>query len=67
MVTFYLRDKSYEKTSIGCSVNYPGEKRIWFAVQNIKIMVNPKRSINKLKQLHCLAHLPLGELIKQLI
>ncbi len=37
MVTFYLRDKSYEKTSIGCSVNYPGEKRIWFAVQNIKI------------------------------
>jgi len=37
MVSFYLRDKSCKKTSIGCSINYPGHKRIWFPVKNIKI------------------------------
>jgi hypothetical protein len=37
MVSFYLRDKTCESTSIGCSVNYPGQKRIWFSVKNTKI------------------------------
>ena len=37
MVSFYLRDKSCKKTSIGCSIYYPGQKRIWFPVKNIKI------------------------------
>lgn len=37
MVSFYLRDKTCELTSIGCSVNYPGQKRIWFSVKNTKI------------------------------
>ena len=37
MVSFYLRDKTRESTSIGCSVNYPGQKRIWFSVNNTKI------------------------------
>lgn len=37
MVSFYLRDKNCESTSIGCSVNYPGQKRIWFSVNNTKI------------------------------
>jgi site-specific recombinase XerD len=37
MVSFYLRDKTCKSTSIGCSVNYPGQKRIWFSVKNTKI------------------------------
>jgi site-specific recombinase XerD len=37
MVSFYLRDKLCESTSIGCSVNYPGQNRIWFSVKNTKI------------------------------
>ena len=44
MVSFYLRNKTCESTSIGCSVNYPGQKRIWFSVKNIhspKVIESP--------------------------
>jgi site-specific recombinase XerD len=37
MVTFYIRNKLQVKTSIGCSVLYPGQKRFWFSIKGIKI------------------------------
>ena len=40
MISFYLRDKSRELTSVYCSINTPGQKRICLAVSNCK--VNPK-------------------------
>lgn len=40
MISFYLRDKGRELTSVYCSINSPGQKRICLAVPNCKI--NPK-------------------------
>ena len=40
MISFYLRDKNRELTSVYCSINPPGRKRICLAIQNCKI--NPK-------------------------
>jgi site-specific recombinase XerD len=40
MVSFYLRDKNRHLTSVYCSINPPGLKRICVAVANCKI--NPK-------------------------
>ena len=40
MISFYLRDKSRELTSVYCSINPPGQKRICLAIPNCKI--NPK-------------------------
>lgn len=37
MVSFYIRSKSQIKTSIGCSVACPGQKRYFFAVKGVKI------------------------------
>jgi site-specific recombinase XerD len=40
MISFYLRDKSSALTSVYCSINSPGQKRICLAIPNCKI--NPK-------------------------
>lgn len=40
MISFYLRDKSSALTSVYCSINPPGQKRICLAIPNCKI--NPK-------------------------
>jgi site-specific recombinase XerD len=40
MVSFYLRDKTRNLTSVYCSINLPGTKRICLAIPNCKI--NPK-------------------------
>ena len=40
MVSFYLRDKNRELTTVYCSINPPGLKRICVAIANCKI--NPK-------------------------
>lgn len=37
MVSFYIRDKKRKCTSISCSVNYRGQKRIYFTIENTKI------------------------------
>ena len=37
MVSFYLRKKNVESTSIGCSITCEGQKRVWFSVKNTKI------------------------------
>lgn len=40
MISFYLRDKNRELTSVYCSLNPPGQKRICVVMPNCKI--NPK-------------------------
>jgi len=40
MISFYLREKNRELTSVYCSINPPGFKRICLAIPNCKI--NPK-------------------------